>query len=76
MCVGSLSTNKTLLISTLHKNVYDESVAAKQVVEVINNTSSTVLEKATKEDIVGFQAYIYHKKSTNHIAQKWINSVD
>ena len=46
-------------INWLYKNVDDESVdeAAKQVVEVINNTSSTMLEKATKEDIVGFQAY-------------------
>ena len=46
-------------INWLYKNVDDESVdeAAKQVVEVINNTSSTMLEKATKEDIDGFQAY-------------------
>ena len=46
-------------INWLYKNVDDESVdeAAKQVVEVISNTSSTMLEKATKEDIVGFQAY-------------------
>ena len=43
----------------IYNNVDDESVdeAAKQVVEVINNTSSTMLEKGTKEDIVGVQAY-------------------
>ena len=46
-------------LTEIYKNVHDESVdkAAKQVVEVVNNTSSTMLEKATKEDIVGFQAY-------------------
>ena len=40
-------------INWLYKNADDESVdeAAKQVVEVINNTSSTMLEKA------GLQAY-------------------
>ena len=46
-------------INWLYNNVDDESVdeAATQVVEVINNTSSTMLEKATKEYIVGVQAY-------------------
>ena len=53
------AVQKLTEINWLYKNVDDESVdeAAKQVVEVINNTSSTMLEKPTKEDIVGFQAY-------------------
>ena len=53
------AVQKLTEINWLYKNVDDESVdeAAKQVVEVINNTSSTTLEKTTKEDIVGFQVY-------------------
>ena len=48
------AVQKLTEINWLYKNVDDESVdeAAKLVVEVINNTSSTMLEKATKEDIV------------------------
>ena len=43
----------------LYKNVDDKSVdeAAKQVIEVISNTSSTMVEKASESDIVAFQAY-------------------
>ena len=54
------AVQKLTKINWLYKNVDDESVdeLAKQVVEVINNTSSTMLEKATKEDIVGFQSCI------------------
>ena len=53
------AVEKLTEINWLYKNVDDESVdeAAKHVVEVVNNTSSTMLEKATKEDIVGFQSY-------------------
>ena len=29
----------------------------KQVIEVVNNTSSTMLEKATKDNIASFQAF-------------------
>ena len=52
------AVQKLTEINWLYKNVDDESVdeTAKHVVEVINNTCSTMLEKATKEDIVGFQA--------------------
>ena len=37
----------------------DDSVdeAAKRVIEVTNGTSSTMLEKATDDDIAGFQAF-------------------
>ena len=37
----------------------DKSVdeAAKQVIEVISNTSSTMVEKASASDIAAFQAY-------------------
>ena len=43
----------------LHKNVDDKSVdeAAKRVIETTNNTSSTMLEKASADDIATFQAY-------------------
>ena len=57
------AVQKLTKINWLYKNVDDESVdeLAKQVVEVINNTSSTILEKATKEDIVWFSS-LYYKK--------------
>ena len=40
-------------------NTVDESVddAAKEVIEVSNNTTSKMLEKANESDIAGFQAY-------------------
>ena len=43
----------------LYKNVDDKSVdeAAKQVIEVISNTTSTMVEKASASDIAAFQAY-------------------
>ena len=45
--------NKLKEINWLYKDITDDSVdeAAKQVIEVVNNTSSTMLEKATKDDI-------------------------
>ena len=41
----------------LYKVVDDDSIdeAAKKVIEVRNGTSSTMLEKATDDDIAGFQ---------------------
>jgi len=46
-------------INWLYKEVTDESVdeAAKQVVEVTNNTTSTMLEKASENEIAGFQSF-------------------
>ena len=46
-------------IDWLYKNVDDESLeeATKKVVETIDNTSSTMIEKATNEDIAMFQSY-------------------
>ena len=46
-------------INWLYKNVDDKSVdeAAKWVIEPTNNTSSTMLEKASADDIAAFQAY-------------------
>ena len=43
----------------LYKGLDDKSVdeAAKRVIEVTNNTSSTMVEKATASDIAAFQAY-------------------
>ena len=43
----------------LYKGLDDNSVdeAAKRVIEVTNNTSSTMLEKASTDDIAFFQAY-------------------
>ena len=31
--------------------------AAKDIIEVVNNTTSQMLEKATESEIAGFQAY-------------------
>jgi len=41
----------------LYREVTNKSVneAAKQVVEVTNNTTSTMLEKASENEIAGFQ---------------------
>ena len=45
------------LIKTAVQKLTEINLLYKNVDEVINSTSSTMLEKATKEDIVGFQAY-------------------
>jgi len=44
----------------LYREVTDESVdeAAKQVVEVTNNNTSTMLEKASANEIAGFQSFM------------------
>ena len=54
-----VAINKLKEINWLYKDITDDSVdeAAKQVIEVVNNTSSTMLEKATKDDIASFQAF-------------------
>ena len=46
-------------INRLYSEVTDKSVdeAAKQVVEVTNNTTSTMLEKASENEIAGFQSF-------------------
>ena len=46
-------------INWLYKDVDVESVdeAVKRVVEVTNSASSTMLQKASTDDIAGFQAY-------------------
>ena len=46
-------------INWLYKDVREDSVdeAVQDVVEVVKKTSSTVLEKATKEDISNLQCY-------------------
>ena len=43
----------------LYKEVDDDSVdeAANKVIEVTNSTTSTMLEKASEDDIAGFQAF-------------------
>ena len=53
------AVHKLKQINWLYKDVDPDSVddATKKVVEVINNTSSKMLEKATKEDIAGFKSY-------------------
>ena len=55
----------------LYKNVDDKSVdeTAKQVIEVTNNTSSTMVEKASESDIAAFQAY---NQKLRQQAFKWI----
>ena len=46
-------------INWLYKSVDDDAVdnAAKQVIEVANNATSKMLEKASKDDVAGFQSY-------------------
>ena len=46
-------------INFLYSTVDHQSVddAAKNIIEVVNNTTSHMLEKATESDIAGFQAY-------------------
>ena len=53
------ATKKLRELNWLYKGVNDESVdeAAKQVIEVTNSASSTMLEKASADDIATFQAY-------------------
>jgi len=45
--------------SLVDSEVTDEPVneAAKQVVEVTNNTTTTMLEKASENEIAGFQSF-------------------
>ena len=52
-----VAINKLKEINWLYKDITDDSLdeAAKQVIEVVNNTSSTMLEKATKDDIASSQ---------------------
>ncbi len=51
----------------LYKEVNDESVdeAAKQVIEVTNNTTSSMLGKATDDDIAGLQAFTIRNLDNN-----------
>ena len=53
-------------INWLYKDVREDSVdeAVQDVVEVVKKTSSTVLEKATKEDISNLQCYTIRNLST------------
>ena len=55
-------------INRLYKNVDDKSLeeATKKVVETIDNTSSTMIEKATKEDIAMFQSYTIRSLDQQH----------
>ena len=43
------------LYSTVDHHSVDD--AAKEIIEVVNNTTSQMLEKASESDIAGFQAY-------------------
>ncbi len=57
----------------LYRDVSDDSVdeAAKRVIEVANNVTSSILEKATAEGIAGFQAFtIRHLDNKLHRAVK------
>ncbi len=51
----------------LYKDVSDESVdeAAKRVIEVTNNATSSMLEKVTAEDFAGFQAFTIRNLDNN-----------
>ena len=60
--------NKT---NWLYMNVEDKLVdeAANQLVEITNNTSSTMLEKASTDGIAAFQAYTIRSSSGSDIDQ-------
>ena len=51
----------------LYKEVDDDSFdeAAKKVIEVTNSTTSTMLEKASEDDIAGFQAFTIRNLDNN-----------
>ena len=51
--------NKLRECNWLYREVSEESIdsAAKDVIEAVSNTSSTMLEKASKSDIAGLQCY-------------------
>lgn len=53
------SCRKLCEVNWLYKGVHEDTVddATKKVIEVANSSSRKILEKATKEDIAGFQAY-------------------
>ena len=54
-------------INWLHKNLDDESLdeVSKKVVEVANSATSTMVEEATDEDILGFQSYTIQNMNSN-----------
>ena len=53
------AVDKLKQINWLYKDVSDDDIddSTKQVIEVVNSTTSTVLQKADESDIVGLQAY-------------------
>ena len=54
-------------INWLYKNFGDESSdeVLKKVVEVANSATSTMVEEATDEDILGFQSYTIRNMNSN-----------
>ena len=66
--------------NSLYKDLGDSYKAAKWVIEVANNTSSTMLEKATTDDIASFQAFMIRSLDNNlssepHIEQYKLLSI-
>lgn len=53
------AVNKLRTINWLYRDIRDDAVdsVAKEVIEVVSKTSSTMLEKATTSDIAGLQRY-------------------
>ena len=53
------AVSKLIEINWLYKHIHEDSVdeAVMEVVEVVKNTTSTMLEKATKEDIADMHCY-------------------
>ena len=53
------AVSKLRRINCLYKNIHEDTVdeAVREVVEVVKNTTSTMLEKATKEDIADMHCY-------------------
>ena len=54
-----IAVQKLKQINWVYQEVDDASIdeAAKKIIEVASDTTSTMFEKATDDDIAGFQAY-------------------
>ena len=59
--VGALKAaiHKLKEINWLYKEVDEDDLddVTREVIETVSDTSSTMLEKATKEDVAGFQSF-------------------
>ena len=64
--VRLLLARTTLKIFEIDDNCADE-VCRKTVIETVSSASSTMLEKATEDDIAGFQCYTIRNMDTQQV---------